>query len=67
MSTRMGQPMTQWDGQNFAKVMEWTDMGVRTVEVPPNLINQAPQTIVPVKVEELLKYFMDNSHVAAIF
>ena len=31
MSTQLGQPTTQWDGQNFATDMDWTDMGVRTV------------------------------------
>ena len=60
MSTRMGQPTTQWDGQNFATDMDWTDMGVRTVELPPNLFNQAPQTVVPVNVEEVLQYFDNN-------
>ena len=40
--------------------MDWTDMGVRTVELPPNLFNQAPQTIVLVNVEEVLQYFDNN-------
>ena len=30
MTTRMGQPTTQWDGQTFATDMDRTDMGVRT-------------------------------------
>ena len=54
MSIRMRQPTTQWDGQNLATDMDWTDMQVRTVELPPNLFNRAPQTIVPVNVEEVL-------------
>ena len=35
MPTRMGQPKTQWDNRNFATDMDWTEMGVRTVELPP--------------------------------
>ena len=42
MSTRMGQPTTQWDGQNFVTDMDRTDMGVRTVELLPNLVNRSP-------------------------
>ena len=54
MSTRMGQPTTQWDGQKFARDMDWTAMGVRTVEVLPNLVNRSPpSTTVLVKVEEV--------------
>ena len=34
-------------------------MGVRTVELPPNLFNRTPSTTVLVKVEEVLQYF-DN-------
>ena len=60
MSTRIGQLTTQWDGQNFPTDMDWTDMGVRTVELPPNLFNRAPQTIVPVNVEEVLQYLDNN-------
>ena len=60
ITTRMGQPTTQWDGQNFATDMDWTDMGVRTVELPPNLFNRATPTIVPVDVEETLQYIDNN-------
>ena len=60
MTTRMGQPTTQWDGQNFATDMDWTVMGVRTVELPPNLFNWATPTIVLVNVEEVLQYFDNN-------
>ena len=60
MSSRMGQPTTQWDGQNFATDMDWTDMGIRTVEQPPTMFNRAPPVIVPVLVEEVLQYFVDN-------
>ena len=60
MSTRLGQPTTQWDGRNFATDMDWTDMGVRTVELPPNLFNRATPTLVPVEVEEVLQYFDNN-------
>ena len=60
MSSRMGQPTTQWDGQNFATDMDWTDMGIRTVEQPPTLFNRAPPVIVLVLVEEVLEYFVDN-------
>ena len=35
-------------------------MGVRTVEVPPNLFNRSPSTTVLVKVEEVLQYFDNN-------
>ena len=42
MSTRMGQPVTQRDQENFAKHMDWTDMGIRTEEQPPNMFNRAP-------------------------
>ena len=35
-------------------------MGVRTVELPPNLFNRAPQTIVLVNVDEALQYFDNN-------
>ena len=55
MSSRMGQPATQWDGQNFSTDMDWTDIGIRTVEQPPNMINQATPTIVPVLAEEVLQ------------
>jgi hypothetical protein len=41
MSTRMGQSTTQWDDCNSVTGMDWTDMGVRTVELPANLFNQA--------------------------
>ena len=40
--------------------MGWTNMGVRTVEVPPNLVNRSPSTIVLAKVEEALQYFDNN-------
>ena len=56
----MGQPKTQWDECNFAMDMDWTDMGVRTVELPPSLFNQATPTIVLVLVEEVLQYFTNN-------
>ena len=41
--------------------MDWTDMGVRTVDVQPNLFNRPPSTIVLVKVEEVLQYFDNNA------
>jgi hypothetical protein len=56
----MGQPTTQWDGRNFATDMDWTDMGIRTVELPPSLFNRATPTLVPVEVEEVLQYFDNN-------
>ena len=40
--------------------MDWTDMGIRTVEQPPTMFNRAPPVIVPVLVEEVLQYFVDN-------
>ena len=60
MSSRMGQPNTQLDGWNFATDMDQKDMGIRTVEQPPNMFNWAPPTIVPVLAEEVLQYFVDN-------
>ena len=45
MPTQMGQPKTQWDDQNFAMDMGWTEMGVRTVELPPSLFNWATPTL----------------------
>ena len=60
MSSRMGQPTTLWDGQNFATDMDWTDMGIRTVEQPPTMFNRAPPVIMLVLVEEVLQYFVDN-------
>ena len=55
MSTRMGQPATQWDRQKFATDMDQTDMGIRTVKQPPNKINRAPlPTNMPVLVEVVL-------------
>ena len=60
MSTRMVQCMTQWDGQNFATDMDWTDMGVRTVALLPNLFNCATPILVLVEVEEGLQYFDNN-------
>ena len=56
----MGQPTTLWDGQNFATDMDWTDMGIRTVEQPPTMFNRAPPVIMLVLVEEVLQYFVDN-------
>jgi hypothetical protein len=56
----MGQPTIQWDGQHFATDMDWTDMGIRTVEQPPTMFNRAPPVIMPVLVEEVLQYFVDN-------
>ena len=56
----MGQPKTQWDDHNFAMDMDWTEMGVRTVELPPSLFSQATPTLVPVFVEEVLQYFANN-------
>ena len=38
-------------------------MGVRTVELPSSLFNQATPTLVPVLVEEVLQYFIDNPQV----
>ena len=35
-------------------------MGIRTVELPPTMFNWAPPVIVPVLVEEVLQYFVDN-------
>ena len=60
MPRQMGQPKTQWDECNFAMDMDWTDMGVRTVELPPSLFNQATPTIVLVLVEDILQYFVDS-------
>jgi hypothetical protein len=57
----MGQPTIQWDGQNFATDMDWTDMGIRTVQQTPNMFNQVPPTIVPVLAEEVLQYFVDKN------
>ena len=55
MSTRIGQPATQWNRQKFATDMDWTDMGIRTVQQPPNKINRAPlPTNMPVLVEVVL-------------
>jgi hypothetical protein len=62
MSTQMGQPKTQWDGQNLAMDMDWTDMGIRTVEQPPKMFNWPPPTIMPVLAEEVLQYFAYNPH-----
>ena len=36
---------------------------VRTVELPSSLFNQATPTLVPVLVEEVLQYFIDNPQV----
>jgi hypothetical protein len=60
MPTHMGQPKTQWDDHNFATDMDWTEMGVRTVELPPSLFNRATPTLVLVLVEEVLQYFANN-------
>ena len=60
MPTQMGQPKTQWDDCNFATDMDWTEMGVRTVELPPSLFNRATATLVPILVEEVLQYFANN-------
>jgi hypothetical protein len=54
MPTRMDQPKTQWDDCNFAMDMDWTEMGVRTVELLPSLFNRATPTLVPILVEEVL-------------
>jgi hypothetical protein len=40
--------------------MDWTDMGIRTVEQPPTMFNRAPPVIALVLVEEILQYFVDN-------
>ena len=51
----MGQPITQKDDQKFATDIDWIDVGVKTMELPPNLFNSALlSTIVPDKVEEEL-------------
>ena len=50
----------QWDDCNFATGMDWTDMGVRTVGLPPSLFVQGIPTLVPVLVEEVLQYFANN-------
>ena len=50
MTTQMGQPKAQWDDHNFATDMDWTDMRVRTVELPPSLFNWAAPTLVPILV-----------------
>ena len=60
MPTQMGQPKTQWDDCNFPMDMNWTEMRVRTVELPPSLFNQATPTLVPVQVEEVIQYFANN-------
>ena len=62
----MGQPKTQWDDRNFATDMDWTEMGVRTVELPPSLFNRATPTLVPVLVEEVLQYFANNPQADAM-
>jgi hypothetical protein len=56
----MRHPTAQWDRQYFATDMDWTDMEIRTMELPPNMSNQAPPTIVPVLAEEVPQYFIDN-------
>jgi hypothetical protein len=63
MCSRMGKPTTQRDGQNFAEDMDWADMGIRTVEQPPNMVSWAPPTIIPVLVPEVLQNFVDNPQV----
>ena len=60
MPTQMGQPKTQWDYRNFAMDMDWIDMGVRTVELPPSLFNGATPILVPVLVEEVLQNLANN-------
>ena len=40
--------------------MDWTDMGIRTMEEPHNMCNWAPQNIVLVLVDKVLQYFVDN-------
>ena len=60
ISTRMGESMIQWDRQNFAMDMNWTDMRIRSVKLPLNLLNRAPHTIVLVEVEDVLQYFDNN-------
>ena len=42
--------------------MDWIDTGIRTVKQPPNMINKAPppSTIVPIFVEEVLQYLVNN-------
>ena len=50
MSTRMGHPTTQWSGQNFVMAMDWTPMGIRTVELSPDMMKRASSTIVLVTV-----------------
>jgi hypothetical protein len=46
----------------FAKDMDWSNMGVRNVELPANLLNQASPIIVPVLVEEVPLYFVGNQY-----
>ena len=62
MPTQMGQPKTRWDDHNFATDMDWTDMGVRSVELLPSLFYWATPNLVPVLVEEVLQYFANNPH-----
>jgi hypothetical protein len=60
MSIRMGQPKTQWNDQSFAMDMNWTDTGVKTAELSPNMVSRVPPTIVLVLVEDILQYFVDS-------
>ena len=56
-----GQAKTQWNDQNFDMDMEvdWIDIWVRTVEQPVQS-SPLPLIIVPVLVEEVLQYLIDN-------
>ena len=40
--------------------MDWTDMGFKTVEEPPNKLNWALSTILPVLLQDILQYLVDN-------
>ena len=60
MSIRMRQPKTQWNDQSFAMDMNWTDKGVKTAELSPNMVNRVPPTIVLVLVKDILQYFVDS-------
>ena len=42
MSTRMGQPTTQWDGQKFATDMDWTEYGGQDCGATAQPVQQTP-------------------------
>ena len=58
--TRMGQPATPWDNKILAMEMDWTLMGVKTVEVPNDIFARSPVIPVPLDAAEVLNYFATN-------